>query len=97
MAPKKTPQYVVVRTYSAGVHVGELVESAGKEVQLANARRIWNWQKRFTLHEVATAGVGEGSKVSVAVPGILLTEAIEVITCSADGAKLLREAKAYSP
>lgn len=38
---KITPKrpYVVVRTYSAGVHCGELVSRKGQEVVLANARR----------------------------------------------------------
>ena len=82
MAGKKSPKFVVVRTYSAGVHVGELVERRGKEVDLANARRVWSWQGANTLHEIALRGVGRGSKVSEQVPEITLTEAIEVITCA---------------
>lgn len=35
---------VVVRTYSAGVHVGTLSEREGKEVMLVDARRIWRWR-----------------------------------------------------
>jgi len=35
--------YVVVRTYSAGVHVGVLQAASGKEVRLSEARRIWSW------------------------------------------------------
>jgi len=73
---------VVVRTYSAGVHVGELVARRGKEVDLANARRVWSWHGANTLHEVSLRGVGRGSKVSEAVAEISLTEAIEVITCA---------------
>ena len=72
-------KYVVVRTYSAGVHVGELVERRGQEVDLANARRIWSWQGANTLHEIANRGVGDGSRVSEAVAAITLTQAIEVI------------------
>jgi len=85
--------YVVVRTYSAGVHVGELVERNGKEVRLANARRIWSWEGANTLHEIATAGVSAGSKVSVSVAMIDLTEAIEIIHCSEAGERSLRAAK----
>ena len=88
---KKLP-YVVVRTYSAGVHIGELVSRKGKEVKLQNARRIWSWQGARTLHEIATDGVGSGSKVSVMVSTIELTEAIEVITCSKAGESNLRDA-----
>ena len=93
MPQKKPRQYVVVRTYSAGVHVGELVKRDGREVELANARRIWRWLGANTLNEIAVAGVGAGSKVSQAVPSITLTEAIEVITCTEAGAASLRAAK----
>lgn len=85
-------KYVVVRTYSAGVHVGELVSQNGKEVVLAHARRIWNWKGANTLNEVAVHGVHSGSRVSCEVPEISLTEAIEVILCSDKGTKNLREA-----
>ena len=50
---KKLP-YVVVRTYSAGVHVGELKSRKGKEVVLINARRLWKWCGAFTLSELKT-------------------------------------------
>ena len=35
--------YVVVRTYSAGVHSGYLESQNGKEVVLSSARRLWYW------------------------------------------------------
>ncbi len=76
---------VIVRTYSAGVHIGTLKERNGKEVTLTNARRLWSWAGAFTLSAVATKGVDRGnSRISVAVPEILLTEAIEVIPVSED-------------
>ena len=93
MAKSKKPQYVVVRTYSAGVHCGELVSRNGREVTLRNTRRLWRWAGANTLSEVAVAGVGAGSKVSVAAPENLLTEAIEVIACTAEGEASLRSAK----
>jgi hypothetical protein len=91
MASKKK-LYVVVRTYSAGVHVGELVSRNGKEVVLANARRLWRWQGANTLNEVANHGVGKGSKVSEKAQQIELTEAIEVITCTAKARESLETA-----
>jgi hypothetical protein len=70
----------VVRTYSAGVHVGEVVIHSGREVLLKNARRLWRWGGAFTLSEVATAGIDPGkSRVAVVVPEILLSEAVEII------------------
>lgn len=75
-------QKVVVRTYSAGVHIGELVAKQGKEVALKDAHRLWYWKGAFTLNQVATDGVKKGSKVGAAVPAIELTEAIEIIPIS---------------
>ncbi len=75
---------VIVRTYSAGVHIGVLVKRAGKEVVLKNARRLWSWKGAFTLNAVALRGVDRSdSRISVAVPSIILTEAIEIIPVSA--------------
>jgi len=78
----KPAKQVIVRTYSAGVHYGTLVKRSGSEVVLANARRIWSWTNANTLHEVSLYGVGPNSKVSASVAEILLTEAIEIISCT---------------
>jgi len=79
--PKATKRpLVIVRTYSAGVHVGELVSRKGIEVTLANARRLWRWRGANTLNEVALRGAAqEFTRLSEPVPSIDLTQAIEVI------------------
>ena len=96
--PTKTTRkrpYVVVRTYSAGVHYGELISSkhtaSGKEVVLGNTRRLWMWKGAFSLNEVAENGIQSGSKPSVAVSENTLTQAIEVIKVSPGAEKILRE------
>ncbi len=86
-------KYCVIRTYSAGVHVGELAEHNGTEVRLTNARRIWRWAGANTLHEIALHGVGPGSKVSDKVDEITLTEAIEIIPATEKATANLRGAK----
>ena len=88
-------KYVVVRTYSAGVEVGELVSREGKEVKLTNARKLWYWNGAFTLHGVAVDGIKAGSQISVAVPEQTVTEAIEVMTCTPAAEKILREFPAH--
>lgn len=93
---KKLP-YVVVRTYSAGVHFGELKSRKGKEVVLVNARRLWKWMGAFTLSEVAVEGIKDGSKPSVAVASITLTESIEVIETTPAAEKILREFPSCRP
>lgn len=72
---------VIVRTYSAGVHVGILAGRDGKEVLLNNARRIWRWSGAKTLHEISLSGVDRHTytRISVEIPMIILTEAIEII------------------
>lgn len=92
----KNKKFVVVRTYSAGVHVGELVSRKGQEVTLANSRRIWYWQGAASLSAIAVTGVGAGSKIAVAVGEIVLTEAIEIITCTPAAEKNLREFEVWT-
>lgn len=72
-------KHVVVRTYSAGVHIGELIAKDETNVLLKDARRLWSWKGAFTLTEVATAGVASGSRMSTAVDLIELTQAVEII------------------
>lgn len=76
----KTGDFVLIRTYSAGVHFGTLESKNGKEVCLSNARRLWSWQGALSLSEIAMKGIDiKNSKISVPVDEIELTEAIEVI------------------
>lgn len=75
-------EFCIVRTYSAGVHMGIVEAVNGTTVELRDARRLFSWSNAFTLHEASQNGVGESSRISQPVPRILLTQAIEVIPCS---------------
>jgi len=87
-------QFCLVRTYSAGVHCGTLVESSGTAVRLKNARRIWRWNQANTLNELSLRGSGkEFTRISEPVADILLTEAIEVIPCTAKAQANLEESR----
>lgn len=86
-------KYVVIRTYSAGVHIGVLKAHDGSLATLTDARRIWSWDKANTLHEIANNGVGDGSRVSEAVTEIAVNGVIEVIATTAAGEASLRGAK----
>lgn len=72
-------QYVLVRTRSAGVHMGTLEAFAGLNVLLTDARRLWKWTEANSLHEVSLHGCGQDSLISEPVARIVLTEAIEVL------------------
>ena len=83
-------QLVLVRTYSAGVHVGELVAKTGTNVLLSDSVRLWRWEGAFTLSEAARVGVGANSRISAEVPLIELTQAIEILPVSAKAAETLK-------
>lgn len=91
--PELTQDYVIIRTYSAGVHAGYLKSRNGKEVVLNNSRRIWYWDGAASLSQMAVDGVSkpENCKFAVVLPEIILTEAIEIILCT-EKAKLCIEA-----
>jgi hypothetical protein len=77
-------KFVLVRTYSAGVHVGTFARKEGTEVILFGARRIWRWRGANTLNELSQHGTEdtEFTRISEPVPEITLTEAIEIIPVS---------------
>ena len=74
-------QYIIVRTYSAGVFAGTLVSRKGQEVELKNARRLWYWDGAASLSQLAMEGVKKPveCKFLCEVSSILLTEAIELL------------------
>lgn len=79
----KKKQIVVVRTYSAGVHVGTLESRDGTVVTLSGAVRVWRWSEANTLSELSQKGAGEKyTRISGPVPEITLTQATEIILCS---------------
>ena len=80
-APKSKGQYVIVRTYSAGVFAGHLKSRKDKEAVLNDARRLWYWAGAASLSQLAVSGTSKPNecKFPVAVPSLILTESIEFI------------------
>ena len=69
---------VLVRTYSAGVHIGTLVAAEGMEAHLKDALRLWQWRGGgLSLSAVATNGIKRGRLNRT--PEVLLTNVIEII------------------
>lgn len=73
--------YVIVRTYSAGVFAGIIEKREGKEVTLTNARRIWFWSGAASLSQMAMEGVKRPNDCKFAIPvnRVTVTEAIEIL------------------
>jgi hypothetical protein len=97
--PQREMPYVIVRTYSAGVHVGYLKSREGREVVLTNARRIFRWAGALTLSELAQIGSKniKECKISIEVDEILLLEAIEVISTTKEAEEQLKSAPRFIP
>lgn len=74
-------QYVIVRTYSAGVFAGTLVQKEGTEVELSNARRIWYWKGAASLSQLAEEGTSKPNdcKFPQEVSQVLLSGVIEIL------------------
>jgi len=89
--------YVIVRTYSAGVHAGYLQERNGKEVVLRKSRRIWYWDGAASLSQLAQDGTSKPNqcKFPCAVESITLTEAIEIISCTEKSRQSIQEVKVW--
>ncbi len=71
-------QRVLVRTYSAGVHIGTLTAATGTECHLKDALRLWKWEGGgLSLSAVAVNGIAKGRLNRT--PEVFLTNCIEYI------------------
>lgn len=96
---KMIGKYVIVRCRDAGVHCGVLESHNGRECVLTDSRRLWYWKPAngaAFLSGMATAGPDKSSKISRAVERIHLTEDCEIIQCSSDAERGLRDAAIYN-
>ena len=73
--------YVLVRTYSAGVHAGFMKSRTGREVELVHSRRIWYWEGAASLSQLAQSGTSKpGScKFPEEVSRLVLLDALEIL------------------
>jgi hypothetical protein len=77
----KGMEYVIVRTYSAGVFAGYLKSRNGKEGVLMESRRLWYWDGAASLSQLAIDGVSapESCKFPTPIDNHIVTEIIEII------------------
>ena len=89
--PTDGMNFCVIRTKTAGVHIGYVSTRVGTEVTLINSRRLWYWEGAMTLSEVAVIGIKkpDACKVACVVPEIILTEATEIIPCTVEAKKII--------
>ena len=91
-------EYCIIRTYAAGVHVGNLADydPVTRHAQLHTARRIWSWGGAFTLSAVAQRGPTSG-KISLPVDSIIVAQVEEIIPCSVEATRVLQEFPEHKP
>lgn len=82
------PTIKIIRTYSAGVFMGEIDESTrsadGKRAVLLNSRMLWRWEGASALSELAMHGVSKPNdcKFPCLVDRREVTEIVEVLHCT---------------
>lgn len=78
----------VVRTYSAGVHIGTVAEvnpNNAMECRLTDALRLYNWEGSLSLSGVAANGISGGRLQKTGE--VFLTNAIEYIPTTENAEK----------
>jgi hypothetical protein len=90
-------EYVIVRTYSAGVFAGYLKSRNGQEVVLLQARRLWYWDGAASLSQLSTEGVGkpENCKFPQEVEKVELLQAIEILSCTEEARQSINSVKVW--
>lgn len=90
-------QYYIVRGDRSGVFFGQVAARNGQEVELRNVRKIWYWDGACAVEQLAVDGVENPSecKLTVVVPEMVVTDAIQIIPCSDGAAKILSEVKVW--
>ena len=86
--------YVIVRTYSAGVFAGyiESRSSDGKQVIMRNVRCLWFWDGAATLFQLSSDGTCKPDKCKFTkiVDKVELSEVIQVLYCSDKASKQIK-------
>lgn len=89
----------IVRCYGAGVLFGEVKEVSsdanGLNVRLANARKVWYWDGAAAVEQLSQEGCNDSSKITVAVPELVVANAVQIIPCSDKAIKNLEAKKAW--
>jgi len=87
----------IIRTYSAGVWFGTVLEKTKNECVIGDARRMYKWvttDKGITLSEVSLTGVTNESKIQAPVSKVWLQQ-IELIPCTDIAIKSLESKANY--
>ena len=90
-------KYFIVRGDRSGVFFGKIVKREGREVEMAECRRLWYWDGAASLSQLALAGVKrpDNCKFTVTVPEATILDAIEIIPCSGAAVESINGVKVW--
>lgn len=89
-------KYVVIRTYSAGVHAGYVKDLEEGYVLLNKATRIYKWDGAFTLSQMAMEGVKKPGNCIFSIPvDEILLQWIEIIPCTKEAEESILSVPAH--
>lgn len=90
----------IFRGDRSGVFFGTLLEKDGKDVLVGNCRRIWRWAGANSISDIAFKGVNNvndsNNKFTISVETLLLTDVIEIITCTDTAIANIESVKVWS-
>lgn len=96
--------YCIFRGHECGVHAGYLQKDnmfgSPNAFKVAKARRLWRWNSKFTLTELANSGVTKIDECKFSEPSslpIILLDVYEVLPCTVEAAKSIMEVPPYEP
>ena len=86
-------EYMIIRTYSAGVFAGYVQSRNGQEVVIRKARRLWYWDGACSLSQLAMEGVKKAGncKFAMDVDKITVTQAVELLSVTEAARKNIAE------
>lgn len=81
-------QKFIVRGDRSGVFFGEIAARDGREVTIADCRRLWYWDGAASLSQLATEGTAapQRCRFTVSVSELIILDAIELLPCTAAAA-----------
>lgn len=85
-------QYYIVRTNRAGVFFGKITEYNKDEVTMTDVRKLWYWEGACAVEQLALEGTKKpsGCNFTMVVPGMTISEPIQVIPCTDKAAESLK-------
>ena len=88
---------VIVRGDRSGVFFGTLVSKEGKEVKLANCRRLWRWYGACSISQLAVDGTTQPNNCmfTVTVGEAIIMDAIEINLCTDKAIKSIEGVEAW--